>query len=129
VKLAHLTLLGPALLLGSLACRRDTSSTVAAPTMSTAAVPQGNTPAVGETATGAVVETMDASSYTYARVKTATGEIWAAGPQTKVTVGERITVPLRMPMTEFHSSTLNRTFPKVYFMSRFTKEGEMPAAN
>jgi hypothetical protein len=84
-------------------------------------------PATGGTVTGAVVETIDASSYTYVRVRTATGDIWAAGPQTKVTVGTQITVPLSMPMPNFHSSTLNRTFPTVYFMSQFTKGGEMPS--
>jgi hypothetical protein len=79
--------------------------------------------ATGATASGTVVETMDASSYTYVRVKTATGDIWAASAQFKVKVGDKVTVPLNMPMQNFHSGTLNRTFPLVYFASRIELEG------
>ena len=79
-------------------------------------------------ASGTVVETMDASSYTYVRVKTASGEIWAAGAKTTVAVGDKVVIPLEMPMVDFHSSTLNRTFPTIYFTARIFKEGEMPPA-
>ena len=79
--------------------------------------------ATGNTASGTVLETMDASSYTYVRVKTATGDIWAAATQFKVKVGDKVVVPLNMPMQNFHSGTLNRTFPVVYFASHIEHEG------
>lgn len=82
--------------------------------------PMGEAPA-GPTATGTVVETMDASTYTYVRVKTATGDIWAAAGQFKVAVGDQVVVPLNMPMQNFRSGTLKRTFPMIYFASHIDK--------
>jgi hypothetical protein len=91
-------------------------------------------PAAGQavqTATGTVLETLDASNYTYVRVKTASGDLWAATATFKVAVGDRVIVPLEMPMENFHSQTLNRDFPLIYFTSRIGREGEptpqMPA--
>lgn len=83
--------------------------------------PMGEAPAAGQTATGTVVETMDASTYTYVRVKTATGDIWAAASQFKVAVGDQVVVPLNMPMQNFRSGTLKRTFPMIYFASHIDK--------
>ncbi len=83
--------------------------------------PMGEAPAAGPTATGTVVETMDASTYTYVRVKTATGDIWAAAGQFKVAVGDQVVVPLNMPMQNFRSGTLKRTFPMIYFASHIDK--------
>ncbi|MCK5800327.1 MAG: nucleotide-binding protein [Deltaproteobacteria bacterium] len=65
---------------------------------------------------GTVLETMDASSYTYLRLKTASGaEAWAAVSKAKVKVGAKVAVAKPHPMQNFHSSTLNRTFPLIYF--------------
>jgi hypothetical protein len=79
------------------------------------------------TVTGTVAETMDASNYTYVRVKTGKGDVWAASARFKVAVGDRVTVPLEMPMEQFHSPSLNRDFPLIYFASEITPEGEAPA--
>jgi hypothetical protein len=76
---------------------------------------------------GTVVETMNAAKYTYVRVKTGSEELWAATGQFDVKVGERVTVPLEMAMENFHSQTLNRDFPSIYFVSRITREGETAA--
>src|SRR4051794_39130496 len=78
--------------------------------------------------TGPVVETMNAASYTYVRVKTESGDVWAAAPQFAVKVGERVTVPLEMPMKDFHSQAFNRDFPLIYFVSRIGREGDTSAA-
>lgn len=126
MKNAPLILTASALAFGFIACRRDAKSKAPAPTPGSAqAAAQAPIPG-GATATGTVVETMDASSYTYVQVKTPTETVWAAGPQTKVAVGDKVTIPLVMPMANFHSSTLNRTFPTIYFTSRIFKEGELP---
>ena len=78
----------------------------------------------GATASGTVVETINAANYTYVRVDTADGEIWAAATRFDVAVGDAVVVPLEMPMQDFHSETLDRTFPVVYFTSQILKEGE-----
>jgi len=63
--------------------------------------------------TGPVLETMNASNYTYVRVKTDQGDVWAASGEFKVAVGDRVTLALEMPMENFHSETLKRDFPQV----------------
>jgi hypothetical protein len=78
----------------------------------------------GQTAEGAVLETMDAANYTYVRVKTASGEIWAATSTFKVAVGDQVVVPLENPMEKFHSQTLKRDFPLIYFASHIAHAGE-----
>jgi hypothetical protein len=82
----------------------------------------------GETFAGTVAETMDAGGYTYVRVESDTGEIWAASGQFAVAVGDRVTVPLEMAMENFHSDTLDRDFAVIYFAQRIAREGEDPAA-
>ena len=138
---ARLSILTPFLVLAVLGgCNRnrtvDAAATAPAPAAPAMAPQMGgaamggammNAPAGGPTASGTVVETMDASSYTYVHVKTATGDIWAAAAQFKVKVGDKVVVPLSMPMQNFHSGTLNRTFPLIYFTSTIEKEGAAPA--
>lgn len=71
---------------------------------------------------------MDAANYTYVRVKTPAGEIWAATLTFKVAVGDKVVVPLENPMQNFHSASLKRDFPVIYFASNITRPGEaMPA--
>ena len=67
---------------------------------------------------------MNASNYTYVRVKTGAGDIWAASATFKVAVGDKVVVPLEMAMENFHSTGLNRDFPLIYFASHIGKEGE-----
>jgi hypothetical protein len=116
----------------------DQAASSSAPGAAAAASPRapaaGAAPAAGQaaqTVAGTVLETFDASNYTYVRVKTASGDFWAATGTFKVAVGDRVTVPLEMPMENFHSQTLNRDFPLIYFTSRVGREGEpapeMPA--
>ena len=76
--------------------------------------------------TGPVLETMNASNYTYVRVKTDKGDVWAASGEFKVAVGDRVTLALEMPMENFHSETLKRDFPLIYFTTRIGPEGQVP---
>ena len=59
---------------------------------------------------------MNAGGYTYVQVDDGTKKIWAAAPQFVVAVGDQVVVPEGMPMTDFHSKTLDRTFDVVYFV-------------
>jgi hypothetical protein len=80
-----------------------------------------------QTVSASVLETMDASNYTYVRVKSDAGELWAAASRFKVAVGDRVVVSLEQPMDNFHSQALNRDFARIYFVSQIAREGEQPA--
>jgi len=85
---------------------------------SAAAMPQSaGMPAApsGNALTGKVLETLDAGGYTYVRIQTASGEEWAAVPQTKVVKGSTVTISVQMAMEKFESKTLKRTFDRVLF--------------
>src|SRR5512143_3514501 len=69
------------------------------------------------TVTGTVLETFGASDYTYMRLKTADGEIWAAVTKTKVKKGQKVTVVNAAHMDGFESKTLNRKFDVIVFGS------------
>lgn len=75
---------------------------------------------------GTVVETMDAGGYTYAKLDSGTDRVWVAGPETKLAVGMKIKGARGTPMTAFHSTTLNRTFDTIYFISAFPIDGSAP---
>lgn len=83
--------------------------------------------------TGKVTETMEAAGYTYIQVDTGSEQFWAAAPQFPVTVGADVVVPEGMPMPDYHSKTLDRTFDMVYFVPSVlvggaqSLSGEMPA--
>ena len=78
---------------------------------------------------GTVLETMDAGGYTYVRVETADGEIWAAGPLTEVQAGQTVVMPGQMLMRSFHSKTLDRKFDEIWFVSAIQQPGQAaPAA-
>ena len=72
---------------------------------------------------GIVEETMDSGGYTYVRVNNGTEDIWAAGPLSALKVGDRISFPLEMPMDNFTSESLEKTFTKIYFVNSFSKTG------
>jgi hypothetical protein len=67
---------------------------------------------------------MDASNYTYVRVRADSREVWAAASQFPVAVGDKVVLSLEQPMENFHSQTLNRDFPLIYFVSRIAHEGD-----
>ena len=118
---------------GASAAAGDTAGAAIVPEAAHAQAPgvaggsgQGSAQAV-QTVTGTVLETMDAATYTYVRVKTDKGDVWAASSQFKVAVGDKVVVPLEMPMENFHSNALKRDFPVIFFATRITKEGDAPA--
>jgi hypothetical protein len=76
-----------------------------------------------KTCSGKVIETADSGGYTYVNVDCGGRTIWAAGPETQVEVGEQVTVQLDMPMSNFESKTLNRTFETIYFAAEIRVAG------
>ena len=105
------------LALFSTGAKKEASATVPAPSEA----PQF------ATFSGTVLETMDASGYTYMRLETASGEMWAAVNKTKVVKGDKVTVANAMPMDGFQSKTLNRTFDKIVFGVLAVPGGAAPA--
>jgi hypothetical protein len=94
-----------------------TSEAGVAPATDSAATPPAaaQPSVVASKLTGTVLETMDASGYTYMKLKTAGGEQWAATPQTKVKKGQSVTLLAQMTAEKFESSTLHRTFDRIVF--------------
>ena len=71
---------------------------------------------------------MDAGGYTYVLVDTSTNKVWAAATKFQVKPGDLVTVPEAMPMTNFHSQSLNRDFPVIYFAGSIQLNGANSAA-
>lgn len=102
---------------------------VAAPTAQPAPVQSpAATPAASSAKSGKVIETMNASGYTYVHIDTGTEKVWAAAPETAVKVGDQVAIPEGMPMQNFQSKALNRTFDVVYFVPGVMVQGATPAA-
>ena len=72
---------------------------------------------------GKVIERLDAGEYSYLRLSTSTGEVWAAVPKTGVKAGEEVAIANPMPMDGFETKTLNRKFDRIYFGTLQQAEG------
>jgi hypothetical protein len=83
----------------------------------------------GTPITGTVLETMSGAGYTYVQLDTADGPLWAALPESTVTVGESLALQPGLVMNDFHSKTFDRTFAAIVFSpGRASAEAEQPAA-
>lgn len=67
---------------------------------------------------GKVVSTIAASPYVYIEVAQEKKTLWLAANAIPVKKGDVIRFDNGMVMTNFHSKTLNRTFPSVLFVNR-----------
>ena len=92
-----------------------------------AAAPIQAAPDAAGAISGKVVETMNAASYTYALIDTGAKKSWVAAPQFAVKVGDTAAIADAMPMKNYQSKTLNRTFDVVYFTGNISVNGA-PAA-
>jgi hypothetical protein len=112
----------------SAATAAPAASTPGAAAASAPAAPVAQNPGMFS---GAVTETMNSGGYTYMKLrggKDGKEDVWIAADQFAVKMGERVSVALEMPMGNFHSTTLNRDFPVIYFVSKVSREGETPVA-
>lgn len=92
-----------------------------------AAAPIQAAPDAAGAISGKVVETMNAASYTYVLIDTGAKKSWVAAPQFAVKVGDSAAIADAMPMKNYQSKTLNRTFEVVYFTGNISVNGA-PAA-
>lgn len=77
---------------------------------------------------GTVTETVTTAGYTYVLVDDGKESFWAAAPQFAVAVGDEVTIPSGMAMTDYHSKSLDRDFDVVYFVTSIGTGGAAPAA-
>ncbi|MBI4522329.1 MAG: hypothetical protein HY695_00810 [Deltaproteobacteria bacterium] len=78
---------------------------------------------------GTVVEYINAGNYTYVHVDTGTEKVWAAAPAFQVKVGDHVVVPTNMPMKNYRSESLGRTFNVVYFAGSIPGAGSKDAGS
>ena len=83
-------------------------------------------PAGDDVLTGQVLEHIAASPYSYVRIRTATGDVWAAVNEARIEKGSQVTVTGPMLMKNFESRSLNRTFDEIYFGSLAPEGGAAP---
>jgi len=74
-------------------------------------------PAAPTSIKGKVLEVKDVETYTYLRLKTKDGEVWAAVGKSPVKMGSDVTIENAAVMTNFESKTLKRKFDQIYFGS------------
>ena len=67
---------------------------------------------------------MDGGGYTYARMESEGGEIWTAGPLATLAVGDTVALYDAVPMEDFASASLGRTFDVLYFVGSYPKVGD-----
>lgn len=68
-----------------------------------------------------VVEVIQASSYSYLRVKENFAERWVAVTKREISAGEVYYYDDALPMTNFNSKDLERTFDVIYFVNEISK--------
>ncbi len=73
--------------------------------------------------TGTVVETFNSGGYTYLELDNGQDKIWAAIGQVQVEKGQKISLTTGPVMKDFHSPSLNRTFPEIIFSSGVKGDG------
>jgi hypothetical protein len=86
----------------------------------TEAVPESPSAPAADSAdepSGEVLESQDVAGYTYLRLKTSAGEVWAAVPRASVKLHDKVRITGANLMLDFERRTLKRTFPKIYFGS------------
>ena len=64
---------------------------------------------------GKLQERIDAGSYSYLRIATAAGEVWAAVPVTTLKAGAEVRIDQPVWMKDFESKTLGRKWPRIAF--------------
>lgn len=87
-----------------------------APSMTAIASPETGPPDVESSVAGRIAERLDVPPYSYLHLEQANGSrLWVAVPATSLGVGEEVSVTEPHLMLDFTSSTLGRTFDRIYF--------------
>lgn len=65
---------------------------------------------------GTVVEVVDAGRHIYVHIDTGEERVWVAVPSFDGKLGDKVLVPPAIPVANFKSRNLNRTFKVMYFV-------------
>lgn len=88
------------------------------PTATPTATAASDTKTTAEAATQVkVITTMNSGGYTYVEYIEGGAKKWLAGPETTISVGDTVEYSGSMPMSNFTSKTLKKTFDKILFVS------------
>ncbi|MBW6485342.1 MAG: hypothetical protein K0B01_04230 [Syntrophobacterales bacterium] len=94
-----------------------------APAQNTAAAAPQSQPAASDHK-GKVVATLNGGAYTFMQVVENGKKIWVGAKQAKINVGDEIEYSEAPFVEQFKSKALNRTFDKVYFVTKFRVNGK-----
>lgn len=97
--------------------------------LATAGVAAPAAPSAPGTVKGVVLEVRDVEAYSYLRLKTQDGEIWAAVNRAAISKGAEVTIENTMVMTNFESRSLKKRFDKIVFGTLSGGKGSMAAAH
>lgn len=86
--------------------------------------PHAGMPGFALTQQGVVASAMDSGGYTYIEVTLGKESRWLATNKTAVKKGDKISFDEGMLMSNFHSKSLNRTFPGIYFVNQVVVAGK-----
>lgn len=82
-----------------------------------------------EQLTGKVLETMISGGYSYINLQKKDGsKVWIAVPETKISVGQRMSFKEGLVMTNFQSKTLKRSFDSIIFSNGIIAQSKADAA-
>jgi hypothetical protein len=73
-----------------------------------------------------VLSTIDVPQYTYLEVSQNNKTTWLAAPTVAVKKGDVVRFDNGMTMTNFHSKSLNRTFPSILFVNTVVVTKDKP---
>jgi type II secretory pathway pseudopilin PulG len=79
--------------------------------------------------TAVVQEVLQATSYTYLKVKEADSDYWIAVTKRQIEPGTEISFSGALEMRNFQSKDLQRTFETVYFVSKIDDGGGLPESH
>ena len=89
--------------------------------------PTSSAPDAPSALQGEVLETLPVANYTYLRLATSAGEVWAAIPSATVELHRQVQIADATRMDDFNSSTLKRTFKVIYFGTLAGPSASRPA--
>jgi len=103
----------------SMGCRQATGQAEAQPAGKTSGsnqTPSVNPEGMSEMFKGTVVEVVDAGRHIYVHIDTGEQRVWVAVPAFDGKLGDKVIVPPAVPVANFKSRNLNRTFKVMYFV-------------
>lgn len=71
---------------------------------------------------GKVTDVITTDSFTYVEVEAGKKKVWAAGPVTPINKGDMISFSTMMPMKNFHSKSLGRSFTVLYITNSYVTD-------